>query len=443
MPSQPSSDPQASKDAPPTRLETQPTSAQPTTTGATSGSGGETEFSLRPGAHPLPDYELVRKLGEGGFGEVWHARGAGGMDVALKFIKLGGKGGTLEMRALEMMKSIRHPNLVSLFGVWQKGDLLILAMELCDRTLQDRLQEALAQGLPGIPAKELLNYMRDAANGLEALHAKQVQHRDVKPLNLFLQAGGVKVADFGLAKVLEETVGSHTGAMSPAYAAPEFMKGQVSQHSDQYCLAVTYCELRTGKLPFGGTIHQMMYGHLEKEPDLSRFEGGEREVLARALAKEPARRWAGCVAFVNALVSAYQEGKSKPKVQLLPRAEVVPEAIPEVVRAEPQPRRPTRDWLWVKVAAVVGLVLFFMCLGGFSLFMCLVPFADSTPQRRPEPEVTFPDDKEIMPPGNDGGLKALDRGAVRRRGEAKGAPAEGGGINDFKAGKKLYPRYDQ
>ena len=107
------------------------------------------------------------------------------------------------------MKSIRHPNLVSLFGAWHKDHWLILAMELCDRSLQDRLTEALNQNLPGIPLKELLSYMSDAANGLDALNAKQVQHRDVKPANLLLLNSGVKVADFGLVKVLEQTVESN------------------------------------------------------------------------------------------------------------------------------------------------------------------------------------------------------------------------------------------
>src|SRR5439155_25806373 len=102
---------------------------------ATSPPGGAAApLLLQAGARPLPEYELIRQLGVGGFGEVWQARGPGGFDVALKFVRLDGRGSEYELRALEVMKTIRHPNLVGLFGVWPKEGWLIVAMELCDRS---------------------------------------------------------------------------------------------------------------------------------------------------------------------------------------------------------------------------------------------------------------------------------------------------------------------
>src|SRR4051794_18643987 len=80
---------------------------------------------LQPGAQPVPDYELVRRLGGGGFGEVWLARDAGGLEVALKFVRLDGKGSDLELRALDVMKNVRHPNVVSIFRVWRQPERLI------------------------------------------------------------------------------------------------------------------------------------------------------------------------------------------------------------------------------------------------------------------------------------------------------------------------------
>jgi tetratricopeptide (TPR) repeat protein len=269
---------------------------------------------LQPGGRPVPnspDYELIRKLGAGAFGEVWQARGPGGLYVALKFIRLESHVRGVELRSLEIMKSIRHPNLVTLIGAWHKDNWLILGMELCDRSLQDRLAEALDHDQTGIPLRELLGYMGDAANGLDALNARQVQHRDVKPANLLLLATGVKVADFGLAKVLEQTVASNSGAGTIAYTAPECFKGQLAQQSDQYSLAVTYYHLRTGQMLFKGDQAQLMYSHLETEPELNDLPLAEAAVLEQALQKEPTKRWPNCKGFVEELFKARKRTQEK------------------------------------------------------------------------------------------------------------------------------------
>src|SRR5262245_24144935 len=237
----------AQPDAGPATEETRPHAAPPTIDPASAA------CVLAPGARPVEDYELVKLLGRGGFGEVWRARGPGGFDVALKFIRLGGPAGQVELRSLELMKGIRHPHLLSMFGAWQRDDFLIVAMELADRTLLQRWQECSDQGLPGIPAAELLEYVREAAEGLDYLNEGRhptpeggsagVQHKDVKPQNLLLVGGSVKVADFGLIQLLEHSVATAGGGLTPAYAAPETFSGRTTRWSDQYSLAVTYCHL--------------------------------------------------------------------------------------------------------------------------------------------------------------------------------------------------------
>src|SRR5581483_7465482 len=124
---------------------------------APAGASPATEaVALHAGAKPVGDYELVCRLGAGGFGEVWKANGPGGFPVALKFIRLQAETSDAEVRALEVMKEIRHPQLVHMFGAWRRDGYLIVAMELGDRTLHQRLQEVWQQGLPGIPRPELL-----------------------------------------------------------------------------------------------------------------------------------------------------------------------------------------------------------------------------------------------------------------------------------------------
>jgi serine/threonine protein kinase len=274
----------------------------------------------QPGDRPLDDYALVALLGRGGYGEVWKALGPGGFAVALKFADLGERTGATERRALEMMRAVRHAHLLPIFGAWERGDTLIVAMELADGTLMQRLREVVAAGGVGIPAAELHEYMRAAATGLDFLNEKQpgrpaIQHKDVKPQNLLLVGGVVKVADFGLAAVLERSVGAASAAMTPAYAAPEQFRGQVTRWSDQYALAVTYCQLRGGRLPFTGSPAALTLAHLESEPDLSMLPPEERPVVARALSKEPGRRWPDCRAFVAALV---QPSVAPPRVMSPP-----------------------------------------------------------------------------------------------------------------------------
>ena len=279
---------------------------------------------LHEGEEPVPGYRLTRKVGQGGFGEVWQAEGPGGFSVALKFIRLA-EGGTVELRSLEIMKQIRHPHLLPMFGAWQKRDFLIVAMELARCTLSDRLKELVAKGQPGIPVPELTDHLRDAARALDYLNEQNIQHRDVKPHNLMLVGDGVKLADFGLAKVLEHTAGPASGSMTPTYAAPELFDHQVTRWSDQYSLAITYCQLRGNTLPFKGSPVQLMFGHLQREPNLAMLPENERPVVARALAKKPEDRWPNCRQFAEALA-----GLAAPPMALAGRSEPL-RSDPQVV----------------------------------------------------------------------------------------------------------------
>lgn len=264
-----------------------------------------------PDDEPIPGYKLVEPLGTGGFGEVWKCVAPGGLHKAIKFVfgNLNSMDGDSqkaeqEYKALERIKLVRHPFVLSMDRIEVVGGELLIVMELADKSLHDCFQEHTAAGRPGIPRDTLLSYLEDAAEGLDHLNEKNnVQHLDVKPKNLFLVSDHVKVADFGLVKHLErQSSAGLMGGVTPVYAAPETFANKITKQSDQYSLAVLYVELLTGQRPFAGkNIRQLALQHMTEAPDLSMLPGVDRSVVEKALSKNPDDRFASCSAFIKAL----------------------------------------------------------------------------------------------------------------------------------------------
>ncbi len=271
------------------------------------------EWAKVPGAEPLPGYTLVKPLGKGGFGEVWECEVPGGLHKAIKFVP-----GHLpladgdeapaqqELVALQLVKAIRHPFILSMERVEIRDGELLIVTELADKNLAEVLADCQAAGRPGIPREQLLAYVREAAEVLDFMHFQHgLQHLDIKPGNLFLISQHIKVADFGLVTSLAErpdqTPLGRSG-ITPLYGAPELFQGKISPHCDQYSLAVTYQELLTGTLPIQGkNVRQLMLHHMTAEPKVEALPAADRPVIARALAKDPEQRFSSCLEFVNHL----------------------------------------------------------------------------------------------------------------------------------------------
>jgi serine/threonine protein kinase len=265
-----------------------------------------------PYAEPIPGYHLIEPLGRGGYGEVWKCEAPGGLHKAIKFVpNADGLNdepcpASEELRAIQYIKSLRHPFLLSMERVELIDGELVIVMELADRSLKDVLFLRQASGLPGLDRRELLAYLHEAADVLDLINVQHgLQHLDIKPANLFVVAGHVKVADFGLVHSLHERSATQSGAfaaVTPNYGAPELYKGQVSPHCDQYSLAIVYMELLTGQLPFRAkTARQMALFHCTREPDLSPLLEVDRPILRQALAKDPSARFSCCRALIEAL----------------------------------------------------------------------------------------------------------------------------------------------
>ncbi len=315
---------------------------------------------IKPGDEPVPGYRVEEFLGRGRFGQVWRANAPGNTLVALKFIELTGLHGWKEFRAIQRVKQIRHAHLMPIVALWlldgegsivsdevvddlaanestqailstqgiaatetvtaasekRLGDptLMIVANLLASHSLGDRLSAAQDEGLRGIPRDELLAYITEAAKALDFLNLTNhkigdsegsIQHCDVKPDNILIMGGSVVLADWGVAQVLASQQESFTATSlggTPAYMPPENFKNAPSPNSDQYSLAVTYYQLRTGQLPFPEeTYAAVLDAHRNESLDFSLVSAQEQQVLRRATSNDPNQRFSACAEFVAAL----------------------------------------------------------------------------------------------------------------------------------------------
>jgi len=296
---------------------------------------------------PLSGYKLIARIGGGGLGEVWKCEAPGGMLKAMKFVygdvgSLGAEyGAEQELKSLERVRLVRHPFILSVERVDIVNSRLVIVTELADRTLWDRFRECRNEGLVGIPRDELIRYLQDVAEELDYMNAEHhIQHLDVKPTNLLLVQRHVKVADFGMVKMIEGSRAKMSGGVTPVYAAPETFERWASRFSDQYSLAIVYQELLTGVRPFTGkTAKQLLLQHMTIEPNLRSLPAKDRTAVRRALMKAPRDRFLTCLAFIEALKFAEGAVTPIPTNPATSRGATAPQSPPvKPVRSPATPR---------------------------------------------------------------------------------------------------------
>ena len=257
---------------------------------------------------PIPGYITKELLGAGGYGEVWKCHAPGGLFKAVKLLygDANSKRAAAELRSLNRIKEVRHPFLLSIERIEVIDGNVVIVTELADQSLKRHFQKQRAKGLAGVPREELLGHLHDAADALDYIYDNHsLQHLDIKPENLLLVGNRTKVADFGLIKNLYDPNTSMVEGLTPTYAPGELFEGKPNRHSDQYSLAIVYQEMLTGELPFdGSTAAQLAAQHLHMAPSLSALPKGDQPIIARALSKDPAQRFASCRALVEHLMEA-------------------------------------------------------------------------------------------------------------------------------------------
>ena len=259
-------------------------------------------FVYATGARPLAGFTIRRGVGQGGFGEIYYATSDAGKEVALKLIR---RNLDVELRGIRQCLNLKHPNLLDIYDIRQdnQGDTWVVMEYVAEPNL-----ESVLDGRPeGLPPHEALWWIRGIGAGVAYLHEHGIVHRDLKPGNIFCDGGVVKVGDYGLSKFISCSRRSgHTESIGTVhYMAPEVANGRYGTEIDVYALGVILYELLTGRVPFEGeSIGEVLMKHMTALPDVSMLAEPYRAVVARALEKDPARRFRSAAEMLAALPAA-------------------------------------------------------------------------------------------------------------------------------------------
>jgi serine/threonine protein kinase len=316
--------------------------------------------SLKSGVH-LGPYEIEAPIGAGGMGEVYRARDTRlNRNVAIKILpehisekpeaKLRFK------REAEMIAALNHPHICTLYDVGEHNGIEFLVMELLEgETLAARLERG------KLPLAEVLKVTIQIADALNRAHRQGVIHRDLKPGNVMLTSNGIKLLDFGLAKLKQVSQTSSVMSAMPTnpnmtadgailgtlqYMSPEQLEGEeADSRTDIFAFGTVVYEMLTGKKAFQGKSQVSLIGAiLEREPAPVSTLAPETppalsRIIQRCLAKNPDDRWqsAGDLGF---------------EIKSIAEADARGETVQTSTEVKTQSRPARAPFFWIAVAAI-------------------------------------------------------------------------------------------
>jgi hypothetical protein len=254
--------------------------------------------SIEPGAVLAGRYRIIRQLGRGGMGIVYHADDLRlGHAVALKFLPSALAADEHRLNAfhreVSVARQITHPNVCRVYDIGDADGHLFLSMEYIEG---EDLATAIARR-GAMPESEGIELAREICAGLAAVHARGVLHRDLKPANIMLDPQGrARLTDFGISSLGDQAATERATEGTPAYMAPEQLEERrVSVASDIYSLGLVLYEVFTGRRPFEANTFEELTRRQTAltsapPPDLSPLTPKLRETILNCLARDPARR---------------------------------------------------------------------------------------------------------------------------------------------------------
>ena len=312
-------------------------------------------------ARLFPQLEIVELLGQGGMGAVYKARQPS-LDrfVALKILppKSAGDPGFAERfnREARALARLNHPNIVAVYDFGQAGDMPYFLMEYVEGSTLRQVERSYK-----LTPSNTIAIVMQICEALQFAHDEGVVHRDIKPENILLDhKGRVKIADFGIAKVLDQPpqdialTGAKDVVGTAPYMAPEQLENpqNVDHRADIFSLGVVFYELLTGELPLGKFQTPSQKVQIDVRLD---------EVVLHTLEKEPERRYqqASEVKTDVATIAATPSGAVPP----------VQESPPTVQAAAPTVPAKSSGWKVGVVVGVLGLAALVLLLGLMALFL--------------------------------------------------------------------------
>jgi serine/threonine-protein kinase len=328
----------------------------------------ESDIQLLPAGTKLEHFRVEKLLGHGGMACVYLAENEKiGREVALKILRPEQAASRSAVRRFfaetRAANRIKHPAIIQITDFFEQAERPFFVMEYLEGSTVSQLLRR--DGPP--PIDRALHLAAQVGGALAAAHNEGVVHRDLKPGNVFVreEAGHVdevKLLDFGIAKIMDDTKSGETKTGSflgtPSYMAPEQLSGRTATpSSDIYCFGLFLYELVAGRPPFdapsfGDTVVQHMIGKPEplrhSVPAETKLPRGLEHLVLQMLAKEPADRPLS-MGEVNDRLAAIRDGKA------LPVDDVEPATDLDEPTLAPAPAAPGRSWLMP--AALGGLLV--------------------------------------------------------------------------------------